>query len=524
MKKNVITMKRLLVATGVSAALLGLQGCDADDPDMGTPKELAEFQGKLIDGYLAGATIYLDLNNNSRLNAGEPNAITDQDGYFSQSKDGVDYCREGAPDFEARHCLRTVVADSSATIRTFGGFDITTGEPFTGSLARNVSVGSSGVVNNAVVTPLTTAVAAAENPAEVLDALGITEEDLDTDFLSEEEFSSELTGKALAMHKVATVFSELIDEVFDEFGEELTLPSNSYNFVYQGLVANQPADGEWSTADLLAAFDAAEQAAADSYAAAEISNIPSVSSTDRFNAVEDAVIILGVIETTLDEETTFEELEQNLLGVELVTSKIVYEDASDEEVAEIVEQVEDPNSDLNTLLADEAADFQGLLETEITEDTNFSEIVVIDPQDLTSPMNKQLSINYADDETTGAFHIFFSGTDGAVSGTLVTCLNYESTNSDLNQSEYDIEDVNSTGSWFNIDSNSMVLSLTLGGGNYDVVLSSKGLDEEQLNKYSFSYGGENVSWTSINGLISNDDANAVPVPATDSDCAAVTAN
>lgn len=521
MKKNAFVMKKLLVASCVSAALLGLQGCDADDPDVGSAVETAEFQGKLIDGYLAGATIYLDLNNNSRLNAGEPSAITDKDGYFSQSKDGIDYCREGAPEIESKHCLRAVVADTSAVIRTFGGFDLTTNEPFTGSLAREVTVSASGVVDNTVVTPLTTAVAAAEDKQQLLDDLGITEDDLDVDFLSEEEFSSELTGKALSLHKVATVFSEILDEVFDEFGQDFVLPGNSYDMVYQGLVASQPADGEWTTADLFAAFNLAEQAAADAYAEQNLS-IPSVAFDVKSDAVADAVVILGVIETTISEETTFDSLEQNLLGVELVTTKIVYEEATEEEVEQIVELIEDADSDLNTLLADENADFQGLLEVTIDETTDFDELVVVDPQDLTTAANTQLSINYSDDETTGAFHIFFSGQAGTGVGTLVTCLNYESTDPDLNQSEFDIEDVNTEGSWFNVGQNAMVLTLSLVGGTYEVMLTSKGVDGEGLYEYSFSYGGDNVSWTSINGLIANDDANALTVPQTDQDCAAVT--
>ncbi|MDO6718889.1 hypothetical protein Q4575_05720 [Psychrosphaera sp. 1_MG-2023] len=513
-------MKKLFLATCVTTALVGLQACNADDPDVGDSSAKSAFGGRLIDGYLAGATIYIDLNRNNRRNAGEPYAITDKDGYFSESKEGVNYCREGAPENESRHCLNSVLADSDVLIRTYGGFDVATGEPFTGSLSREVKVSTTGVVNNSVVSPLTTALAAAEDKEKLLADLGITESDLDVDFLSEDEFSSALTGKALGLHKVATAFSEVVDSVYTEFGEDSDLPSNSYELVYKGLVNNAPADGVWTEADLFAAFEAAEQTAIDLYVGAGLSNA-AVAPEDIVAAVNGAKVILGVIGTSFSSETTFDNLNQNLLGVELVTTKIVYEKAESDEVDTIVNELGDPGSNLNQTLSNVNADFQGLAKTKIDDSTDYDSLVVVDPQNLGDPIDKQLSINYEDEDASGAFHIFFKGTEGSSSGTLVTCLTYTTTDqSELDDSDFDLEDVNTAGNWFNIDAKSMVVTLTFGGGNYDVVLASKGLDAEQRQKYSFSYGGENVSWYSNNGLIANDDTNALPVPVSNDDCSA----
>lgn len=47
-----------------------------------TQPATANLTGKAIDGYLAGATVCLDLNANSRCDAGEPSAVTDDNGNF----------------------------------------------------------------------------------------------------------------------------------------------------------------------------------------------------------------------------------------------------------------------------------------------------------------------------------------------------------------------------------------------------------------------------------------------------------
>lgn len=518
MNIKLTSSKKLLLASCVSLAIAGLQGCNADDPDMGSTLEKSAFGGRLIDGYLAGATIYVDLNRNNRRNAGEPFAITDRDGFFSESKEGIDYCRDGAPVEEARHCLRATLSDPNVIIRTYGGFDVATGEPFTGSLARDVTVGSNGVVPSSVVSPLTTAVAAATDKEKLLTDLGIVEGDLDVDFLSEGEFSPTLTGKALALHKVATAFSELLNERYTQFGEDTDLPTNSYDLVYQGLVEQAPAGGAWSETELELAFESAIAKANAHYASAG-HNAPFIGPSEVVAVVASAKTILGVVDASFKAETTFDSLKKSLLSVELVTTKIVYEKVSNDEVNKIVTELADPNSNLNSTLSDENADFQGLAKTTIDDSTNYDELVIVDPQDMTSPVNKQLSINYDEDDATGAFHIFFNGTEGNSSGSLITCLTYTTTDgSDIDDSDFDLSDVNTEGSWFNIDSKSMVITLTFGGGNYDVVLASKGLDAEQRQKFSFSYGGDNVSWYSNHGLIANDDPNALPVPTSNSSC------
>ncbi|UZF20933.1 hypothetical protein LG939_05545 [Ralstonia pseudosolanacearum] len=75
-----------LALSAVMAAVLAACGGGGDSSASSpTPPATAQLTGKAIDGYLAGATVCLDLNANNRCDAGEPSALTDSHGNFSLS-------------------------------------------------------------------------------------------------------------------------------------------------------------------------------------------------------------------------------------------------------------------------------------------------------------------------------------------------------------------------------------------------------------------------------------------------------
>lgn len=84
-----------------------------------------QSSGKLIDGYIKGATVFLDRNNNGQLDPGETSTITDDDGDFTLTGQG--------------------------NLVAFGGTDISTGLAFEGTL--KAPAGST------VITPVTTVIA-----------------------------------------------------------------------------------------------------------------------------------------------------------------------------------------------------------------------------------------------------------------------------------------------------------------------------------------------------------------------------
>ncbi|MEK6749573.1 MAG: hypothetical protein AABY83_10250 [Pseudomonadota bacterium] len=128
------------------AGSLVLAGCATNqDAGSGVAKSI---KGLAVDGYLAAAQVYVDTNNNNKLDDWEPHALTDKDGYFSFNPlTGKNYCVEGAPLTDAMSCLQTTSTESSARLRFVGGYDLTTSTKFVGTLAAVVAVDATSVTN-----------------------------------------------------------------------------------------------------------------------------------------------------------------------------------------------------------------------------------------------------------------------------------------------------------------------------------------------------------------------------------------
>lgn len=105
-------------------AALSLSACGGGGGDSAGSASLNGTSGKAVDGYLSGATVFCDSNQDGRLNAGEMSTVTDAGGNY--------------------HFGGTC----SSTIVVRGGVDTTTGYAFYGLLKA-----ASG---SQVVTPLTT--------------------------------------------------------------------------------------------------------------------------------------------------------------------------------------------------------------------------------------------------------------------------------------------------------------------------------------------------------------------------------
>lgn len=88
---------KLILATILT---MGLTACGGggggDNPTPPQPK--SALQGKAIDGYIQGATVYLDLNFNKQLDAGEPSVITtDKGDYRMELTAAQEKCAEYVP-------------------------------------------------------------------------------------------------------------------------------------------------------------------------------------------------------------------------------------------------------------------------------------------------------------------------------------------------------------------------------------------------------------------------------------------
>ena len=127
-----------LLASALAAAFLA--ACGGGGGGGGTTAAPAGpatvLNGVAVDGYLKGATVFLDLNGNGLQDAGEPSSITNDTGRYALNYGGV--------------------ADSVAgkMIVVTGGIDTDTGYAFGGRLTTRAEQAASGQV----VSPFTTLV------------------------------------------------------------------------------------------------------------------------------------------------------------------------------------------------------------------------------------------------------------------------------------------------------------------------------------------------------------------------------
>lgn len=125
------------------------------------------LSGTAVDGYLKGATVFLDVNGNGSIDAGEPSALTDDAGRYVLDTSGVGASISG---------LRVIAT---------GGIDTDTGYAFTGKLAARADSATTGQL----ISPLTSLVdalvaqgmTADAARARVAQVLGLSVADLASD-------------------------------------------------------------------------------------------------------------------------------------------------------------------------------------------------------------------------------------------------------------------------------------------------------------------------------------------------------
>jgi hypothetical protein len=132
----------------------------------------ASLSGVAVDGYLQGATVFLDLNRDGQLTAGEPSTLTDASGRYTLDTSALTLPLDG---------LKVVVT---------GGVDSDTGFDFTGRLVARVEDASTAQVVTPLTTLLDAMVAAGQAPdvatarTQVANALGFSTSEVAADPLT----------------------------------------------------------------------------------------------------------------------------------------------------------------------------------------------------------------------------------------------------------------------------------------------------------------------------------------------------
>ena len=254
-RKNLYTLS---IRATISTALLALAGCGLTPQDEGLGSSSSKpVSGVVVDGYLAGATVYVDVNENNKLDAWEKRALTDTKGYYSYNPiTEVNYCELPESDSKYIHCLNSPAGFDEVMVRMTGGYDLATVEPFTGTISMRMNLTSAVITTPLAATPITGLMSEMtdEEQVQFLSDEGITANVATSDFLDYNNSliasdRRKLLNLALKAHKVADVVAVMLDGDFDQgllttggtakggfFGVEEKIPVDGSLYVYQAMI------------------------------------------------------------------------------------------------------------------------------------------------------------------------------------------------------------------------------------------------------------------------------------------------
>lgn len=390
-----LATNKTLLSVCLSAALL--TACGGTGQDDGTPSSVSqEFSGAVLDGYLARATVFIDSNNNGTRDAWEAFAFTDNEGFYSFNPNtNTDYCADTASAQEAQYCLVSSTSHTNVVVRVDGGYDVLTGEPFLGQLTRRVDT-SSDAPTDSLISPITSLLTSAlteEQQDAMLNALGLTSADLDTDYLNSDgngTVDAALLNKALTIHKAVTVLADRLTDTYDEIGENFGTPNDATAAVYEALAESVAGigtlDGALQPEALYEILDQAEEELKAVYRRKDLSLPADMGNADNpqsFVRIADVVSdIPPVVDALIDENGgVLENVAGRARALESLVLKAVNEsnenDASIESAVEfftdngnepllgaLIDSLDSDTADLGTLSTNDfsGTDFDSVLE------------------------------------------------------------------------------------------------------------------------------------------------------------------
>ena len=531
------TPKRVMKLAPLAMAVALVSACsDPSDPDAGTSLSQTQVSGVAIDGYIAGATVYADLNDDGQRNPGEPSAVTDGEGYFSTSKSGVNYCAN--PSTEA-FCLR-ISGDitDNLTLRIFGGTDLYTVQPFVGELSTTVAPpGEDGVIPDQFITPLTSLLTGQGDTevSSLLGNLGLEADQVSADFLGATTVDQQVASIAYKLHKVASLFADLFEETYDFFGEESAFPIGASKLIYSALASHLAGSGDLDSSDLETIFDQVDDQIIalynDNLDEDESPTGSQISNSDRSAVISNAAAILDIIDTAVPEDESgldSDEIRARLMGVDMVTHKMMDDDTDGLDLSGVLDEALD-GTELGPLFdfldnADEI-DFRSLLNIDYSAPViDYSSVNISGGITFEDLGGQKLTFDYSDAKdngysVSGAALVLFQATEVEGedsidnSGELKLCLRYWD-----NEPEPELDDEgqvvysasNTEGllfdeaMWKTIGNRSVELDILNG---LVVKITSKGSVETEdgtKNLLDFFYIDEGETWETEHGLTNQD--------------------
>ncbi|MEJ2074371.1 MAG: hypothetical protein P8X79_13045 [Reinekea sp.] len=143
-------MKAPIFALTALATSLLITACDVASQDGNNTDSRKGMAGLVVDGRVAGGKVWVDANNNYKIDDFEPYAYTDSDGYYSYNPlTNTNYCSLPLiSDEYQRYCLLYGSSIESMIIRIKGGTDLSTGERLKGIMAMRSTISISSADND----------------------------------------------------------------------------------------------------------------------------------------------------------------------------------------------------------------------------------------------------------------------------------------------------------------------------------------------------------------------------------------
>ncbi len=556
-------MKKLWLKTGVvvSAATI-IAACGGTGQDNGSVSSLEQnYTGLVIDGYLARATVFLDTNNDGTRNPWEPFAFTDNQGYFSYNPiTGTDYCASDATAEQAQYCLVSNVEYSNVVLRVDSGYDVLTGEPFTGQMSRRVNPELDSGLSDSIVSPISsllTNISDTSDQNTVLSTLGLESTDLDVDYLNADgsgSVDSGILNAALKVHKVVAVLSDRITDTYTEIGDEMGTPNDASSAVYPQLAQQLLTSGTTfdltvaNTTTIATVLDNAEEAMRDIYTENEFTLPADMGSPDFPNDFSRVINVAGdivdVVNTIVDAEDTTVGRDDALgqaRALESVVIKVLNETTTDSTIENAVnfftnesngtlvdallQSLEDDTSDIVSLANNDfsGTDFDSV--DEIVSSASLPESA--EPFSEIPGMQirvSDLDLGTSNDLDDSEIELYFGGSQGDVEGTFSACVKHiDGASADGTLGDGNTRGELVEGFWSllgatseNTESYSLLLTITFLGATYQAIMKPAGLDtigDVQYQRIRFDNLDEINIWHSELGLVE-----MVSIPETNEAC------
>lgn len=557
--KNVNT-KKLVLTAAITSALTACGGTGQDGGNGSSANQT--FSGKAIDGYVARAQVFLDTNNNGTRDAWEPQAFTDNDGYFGRNPDTqTDYCADKASDLYQLHCLVSDTAYQNVVVRIKGGYDLSTGEPFLGQMSRRVESTQKGAVDSVLVTPLTSLLAEVEDSSDrekLLEALNIDKEDLDVDYFKPGDVNAKVLKKALNVHKAVTLLSNRLNETYDEMGKGFGVADDASGSVYKAFVeevskeleSTPVASGQSDYIETLLASDtflrnllsSSEEKVKKVYEERKL-DLPNQSvsqSSNINNLLNRAKALPSVTQALLDEQTpTQQQLTSLAKALETLVLKVSKDsqgsDASVDRAIDFYKKSGQERDKLLSMLEQPGADLNKLADSDFnfSPTTDFAQTFVNNTE-LPDIVNK--TIRLSDDaekyEVRGNNYkfkdsqiiLYLQGEQGQNNGKVTACVKYiQDAKFDANAEsgkQVKLGEANTTGEvitgqWTKLDARQLLVRAKYLGSDYQWLIKPKG-----DNRYQFDFDGDLTVWKAdLNeGSESLSDIVIEDIPETNDEC------